>query len=60
MRGNVQQIAEDIMDFEKLGVNQVNLVFDFGNHSQDLKKRLGYTKQIRDAIVPSVLTEFRR
>jgi len=54
MNGSIEQIAEDIQGFEKLGVNHVNLVFDFGTHSQDLKKRLGYAKQIRDAVVPSV------
>jgi len=54
MNGSIEQIAEDIQGFEKLGVNHVNLVFDFGTHSQDLKKRLGYAKQIRDAVIPSV------
>ena len=57
MNGSVEQIAEDIQEFEKLGVNHVNLVFDFGTHSQDLKKRLGYAKQIRDAVVPSVFAQ---
>jgi len=57
MNGSIEQIAEDIQGFEKLGVNHVNLVFDFGTHSQDLKKRLGYAKQIRDAIVPSVFAQ---
>jgi len=55
MNGSVEQIAEDINEFEKLGVNHVNLVFDFGTHSQDLKKRLEYAKQIKDAITPSIL-----
>jgi len=55
MNGSIEQIAEDINEFEKLGVNHINLVFDFGTHSQDLKKRLEYAKQIKDAIVPSVL-----
>ncbi len=54
MNGSIEQIAEDIQGFEKLGVNHVNLVFDFGTHSQDLKKRLGYAKQIRDAVIPPV------
>ncbi len=54
MNGSIEQIAEDIQGFEKLGVNHVNLVFDFGTHSQELKKRLGYAKQIRDGIIPSV------
>ena len=57
MNGSIEQIAEDIQGFEKLGVNHVNLVFDFGTHSQDLKKRLGYAKQIRDAVVPSVFAQ---
>jgi probable F420-dependent oxidoreductase len=56
MNGSVEQIAEDINEFEKIGVNHVNLVFDFGTHSQDLKKRLEYAKQIKDAIIPSILT----
>jgi hypothetical protein len=55
MNGSVEQIAEDISEFEKLGVNHVNLVFDFGTHSQDLKKRLQYAKQIKDAIIPPIL-----
>jgi len=55
MNGSVEQIAEDINEFEKLGVNHVNLVFDFGTHSQDLKKRLEYAKQIKDAITHSIL-----
>ena len=54
MNGSIEQITEDIQRFEKLGVNHVNLVFDFGTHSQDLKKRLDYAKQIRDAVTPSV------
>lgn len=56
MNGSIEQIAEDIQGFEKLGVNHVNLVFDFGTYSQDLKKRLGYAKQIRDAVIQSVFT----
>jgi len=51
MNGSVEQIAEDINKFEKLGVNHVNLAFDFGTHSQDLKKRLEYAKQIKDALL---------
>jgi len=57
MNGSIEQIAEDIQGFEKLGVNHVNLVFDFGTRSQDLKKRLGYAKQIRDAVIPSVFAQ---
>lgn len=51
MNGSVEQIAEDINKFEKLGVNHVNLAFDFGTYSQDLKKRLEYAKQIKDALL---------
>jgi len=51
MNGSVEQIAEDINKFEKLGVNHVNLAFDFGTHSQDLKKRLEYAKQIKDVLL---------
>ncbi len=53
--GSIEQIANDIRGFEDLGVDHVNLVFDFGTHSQDLKKRLTYAKQIRDAIIPPLL-----
>ncbi len=55
MNGSITQIAQDIQGFEKLGVTHVNLVFDFGSIANDLKKRLEYAKQIKDAIVPSVL-----
>jgi len=55
MNGSISQIAQDIQEFEKLGVTHVNLVFDFGSIANDLKKRLEYAKQIKDAIVPSVL-----
>ena len=55
MNGSIDQIAEDIQGFEKLGVTHVNLVFDFGSVANDLKKRLEYSKQIKDAIIPSVL-----
>ncbi len=55
MNGSIQQIAEDIKEFERLGVNHVNLVFDFGSIANDLDKRLSYAKQIRDAIVPPLL-----
>ena len=56
MNGSIQQIAQDIHDLEKLGVNHINLVFDFGTIANDLDKRLSYAKQIRDAIVPPLLT----
>ncbi len=55
MNGSITQIAQDIQGFEKLGVTHVNLVFDFGSVANDLKKRLEYAKQIKDAIIPSVL-----
>ena len=55
MNGSIAQIAQDIQEFEKLGVTHVNLVFDFGSVANDLKKRLEYSKQIKDAIIPSVL-----
>jgi len=55
MNGSISQIAQDIQEFEKLGVTHVNLVFDFGSVANDLKKRLEYAKQIKDAIIPSVL-----
>ncbi len=51
MNGNVSQIAQDIIELESLGVNHVNLVFDFGPESQNLEKRLLYAKQIREAIL---------
>ena len=50
-----EQIAKDLREYERLGANNVNLVFDFGTHSQNLKERLSYAKQIRDALVPSLL-----
>ncbi len=50
MNGSIQQIAQDIKEFEKLGVNHINLVFDFGSHAADLDKRLKYSKQILKAV----------
>ncbi len=50
MNGSIQQIAEDMKGFEKLGVNHINLVFDFGSHAADLDTRLKYSKQILDAV----------
>ena len=50
MNGSIQQIAQDIKEFEKLGVNHINLVFDFGSHAADLDKRLKYSKQILEAV----------
>ena len=50
VNGSPQQIAQDLKEFEKLGVDHVNLVFDFGSVATDLEKRLSYAKQIRDAV----------
>ena len=50
MNGSIQQIAEDLKDFENLGINHVNLVFDFGSHAADLDKRLSYAKEILDYV----------
>jgi len=60
MNGSIKQIAQDIHDLEKLGVTHVNLVFDFGSVVNDLDKRLSYTKQIKDAVIPSVMVSKRR
>ena len=50
LNGSIAQIALDIKEYEKLGVNHINLSFDFGTISQDLEKRLSYAKQIRDLL----------
>ena len=50
MNGSIQQIAHDIKEFENLGVNHINLVFDFGSIAADLEKRLKYSKQIQDEV----------
>ena len=55
MNGSIKQIAEDILELESLGVDHINLVFDFGSNANDLNKRLQYAKQIRDAVVPPLL-----
>jgi len=55
MNGSIKQIAKDILELENLGVDHVNLVFDFSSHATDLNKRLQYAKQIREAIVPPLL-----
>ncbi len=55
MNGSIQQIADDLKGFEKLGINHVNLVFDFSSHATNLQKRLEYSKQIKDAIIPPIL-----
>jgi probable F420-dependent oxidoreductase len=60
MNGNIKQIAEDIHDLEKLGVSHVNLVFDFGSVANDLEKRLSLAKQIKDAVIPSIMIKERR
>ena len=51
LNGSIKQIAQDIKEYEKLGVNHINLCFDFGSVSQDLEKRLSYAKQIKDAVI---------
>jgi len=55
MNGSIQQIAQDILELQKLGINHVNLVFDFGSVANNLKKRLNYAKQLRDAVTPSIM-----
>lgn len=50
MNGSIDQIAQDLKEFEKLGVNHVNLVFDFGSIATDLDKRLSNAKQIKDSL----------
>jgi len=60
MNGNIKQIAEDIHDLEKLGVSHVNLVFDFGSVANDFEKRLSFAKQIKDAVIPSIMIKERR
>jgi len=52
MNGSVSEIAQDIQDLDKMGVNHVNLVFDFGSHANNLKERLDIAKQIQVAISP--------
>lgn len=56
MNGSIKQIVKDIKELEELGITHINISFDFGSHSQNLNERLEYAKQIRDSIVPSVLT----
>ena len=55
MNGSIQQIGQDIKEFANLGIDHVNLVFDFSSHANDLKKRLEYAKQIKDEIIPPIL-----
>ncbi len=55
MNGSIEQIGQDIKEFANLGINHVNLVFDFSSHANDLKKRLEYAKQIKDEIIPPIL-----
>lgn len=52
MNGSIKQIAGDLQDLEKEGINHVNLVFDFSSNANDLKSRLEYAKQIKDAVIP--------
>ena len=51
MNGSIQQIAQDIKGFADLGVDHINIVFDFGSHANNLEDRLTYAKQIRDAVI---------
>ncbi len=60
MNGSIKQIAEDIQDLERLGVSHVNLVFDFGSVANDFEKRLSLAKQIKDAVIPSIMIKERR
>jgi len=60
MNGSIKQIAEDIHDLDNLGVSHVNLVFDFGSVANDFEKRLSLAKQIKDAVIPSILIKERR
>jgi probable F420-dependent oxidoreductase len=60
MNGSIKQIAEDILNLEKLGVSHINLVFDFGSVANDLEKRLSLAKQIKDAVIPSIMIKERR
>jgi len=60
MNGSIKQIAQDIHDLEKIGVDHVNLVFDFGSIANDLDKRLSHAKQIKDAVILPVLVNERR
>ena len=39
MNGSILQIAQDLKELEKLGVDHVNLVFDFGKIANDLEKK---------------------
>ncbi len=55
MNGSIEQIGQDIKEFANLGINHVNLVFDFSSHANDLKKRLEYAKQIKDEEIPPIL-----
>ena len=55
MNGSIEQIGQDIKEFANLGINHVNLVFDFSSHANDLKKRLAYSKQIKDEVIPPIL-----
>ena len=50
MTGSLSRIAEDIRELGGLGVDHVNLVFDFGSVANDIEKRLSYAKQILSLI----------
>ena len=53
MNGSIEQIAHDIQKLAKEGVDHINLVFDFSSHTNNVKKRLLYAKQIKDILIPS-------
>ena len=51
LNGSISQIVQDIKEYGELGVDHINLSFDFGSVSQDLEKRLSYAKQIKDSLI---------
>ncbi|HXV66850.1 MAG TPA: TIGR03619 family F420-dependent LLM class oxidoreductase [Nitrosopumilaceae archaeon] len=54
MNGSVKQIADDILELYKMGVSHINISFDFGSIASDFDKRLRFTKQIRDSMIPTL------
>jgi len=46
---------DDLKGFEKLGINHINLAFDFSSHANNFQKRLEYSKQIKDEIISLIL-----
>jgi len=51
MNGSISLIAQDIQEFEKLGVTHVNLVFDFGSVANDLKNQLDRLEFFLDMVL---------